>query len=520
MKRLLTALLVLLSAAGIFAQAPQKMSYQAVVRDNQDHLVTNHAIGIQITILQGLPTGTVVYTENQAPTTNANGLISIEIGGGAGFSSIDWSAGPYFLKSETDPAGGTNYTISGTTQLLSVPYAIYSKTAQTADYNDLSNLPTLFNGTWTDLTGKPTTLAGFGIIDAMNISHDAYGITSTDITNWNTAYGWGNHALEGYAPGIRTLTINGTAYDLTTNRSWNVGTVTSIGMSLPGIFSVSGSPVTGSGTLSAALVSQSANHVFASPSGSAGTPLFRTLDATDIPNLDWSKITSGKPATLTGYGITDGVNTTGNQTIAGNKTFTGTTIVPTPVNATDAATKAYVDDNAPTTYSVGDFAQGGIVFWVDETRQHGLICAKQDQSTGVKWCPGTFGNSQSKGDGPFAGETNTSIIIAAHVAIGDDGSTYAARICNELKITENGKTYGDWYLPSKEELNLMYQNKSAIDATALANSGSEFANGIYWSSTEYDLSSVWSQDLNDGMQHSVAFLKDDNSLRVRAIRAF
>ena len=66
----------------------------------------------------------------------------------------------------------------------------------------------------------------------------------------------------------------------------------------------------------------------------------------------------------------------------------------------------------------------------------------------------------------------------------------------------------------------MYQNKSAIDATALANSGSEFANGIYWSSTEYDLSSVWSQDLNDGMQHSVAFLKDDNSLRVRAIRAF
>jgi uncharacterized protein (TIGR02145 family) len=135
---------------------------------------------MQISILQGSGSGTVVYSETQTPATNGNGLVSIEIGGGAGFSNINWAAGPYFIKTETDPAGGTNYTITGTVQLLSVPYALHAKTAA--------------------------------------------GYSETD-------------------------------------------------------------------------------------------PLFETL----------------------------GVKTTGNQTIAGNKTFTGTTTVPTPVNATDAATKAYVD---------------------------------------------------------------------------------------------------------------------------------------------------------------------------------
>ena len=169
------------------------------------------------------------------------------------------------------------------------------------------------------------------------------------------------------------------------------------------------------------------------------------------------------------------------------------------------------------TYSVGDFAHGGIVFWVDETRQHGLVCAKLDQSTGVRWHAGTFGNTQAKGDGPYAGKANTSIIIAAQVAIGDDGSTYAARICNELQITEGGKTYGDWYLPSKEELNLMYQNKSTIDATANSNSGSGFASAYYWSSTEYNNNNAWKQNFDNGNQNNN---NKNNTNRVRAVRDF
>ncbi len=174
-----------------------------------------------------------------------------------------------------------------------------------------------------------------------------------------------------------------------------------------------------------------------------------------------------------------------------------------------------------TTYSVGDFAQGGIVFWVDETGEHGLVCAKVDQDggSGVRWYAGTNGSTQAKGDGPYAGKANTAIIIAAQVAIGDDGSTYAARICNELQITENGKTYGDWYLPSKQELNLMYQNKTTIDATATANGGSAFVNAYYWSSTERsdNYAYAWIKSFVNGVY---LYGNKSTAFRVRAVRAF
>ena len=113
-----------------FAQAPQKMSYQAVIRDGSNALVQSQSVGMQVSILQGSASGTAVYVETHSAATNTNGLVSIEIGGGTvtvgNFAGIDWANGPYFIKTETDPAGGTNYTITGTTQLLSVPYAMYA----------------------------------------------------------------------------------------------------------------------------------------------------------------------------------------------------------------------------------------------------------------------------------------------------------------------------------------------------------------------------------------------------------
>lgn len=102
------------------------------------------------------------------------------------------------------------------------------------------------------------------------------------------------------------------AADWVAFNSKGAGTVTSVGLSLPSLFTVSGTPVTSSGTLTASLASQSANTVFAGPSTAAGTPTFRSLVASDIPNLDWSKITSGKPTSLTGYGITDAFAQGGN----------------------------------------------------------------------------------------------------------------------------------------------------------------------------------------------------------------
>jgi uncharacterized protein (TIGR02145 family) len=133
-KHLLNLLSFLLVGNLIFAQAPNKMSYQAIVRNSNNVVVTNHAVGMRISILQGSATGSSVYTETQIPTTNDNGLIAIEIGAGTlvsgNFSNIDWANGPYFVKTETDPNGGTNYSINGTSQLLSVPYAFYAKKAE------------------------------------------------------------------------------------------------------------------------------------------------------------------------------------------------------------------------------------------------------------------------------------------------------------------------------------------------------------------------------------------------------
>ena len=127
---LYTAVGALLLTLSSFAQAPEKMSYQAVIRGANNALVTNQQVGMQISILQG---STAVYEETQTPTSNTNGLVSLEIGTGTvisgSFAAIDWSADTYFIKTETDPTGGTNYTITGTSQLLSVPFALYATTS-------------------------------------------------------------------------------------------------------------------------------------------------------------------------------------------------------------------------------------------------------------------------------------------------------------------------------------------------------------------------------------------------------
>jgi len=130
MKKQIIFLISVLLTVNLFSQAPQKMSYQAVIRNANNVLVNSSNIGMRISILQGSATGTPVYVETQTPTTNAFGLVSLEIGTGTiitgTFSSINWANGPYFIKTETDPTGGINYTIVGTSEFLSVPYALYS----------------------------------------------------------------------------------------------------------------------------------------------------------------------------------------------------------------------------------------------------------------------------------------------------------------------------------------------------------------------------------------------------------
>lgn len=112
------------------AQVPNKMSYQSLVRNSSGMPVANSNVGVRISILQGSATGSVSYAETHTVVSDANGIISLEIGAGTAitstFSSINWATGPYFIKSETDPLGGSNYSIAGVSQLLSVPYALYA----------------------------------------------------------------------------------------------------------------------------------------------------------------------------------------------------------------------------------------------------------------------------------------------------------------------------------------------------------------------------------------------------------
>ena len=136
MKNLLTLILINSIAFIAQAQAPQKFSYQSVIRNAGNQLVANQNVGIKISILQGNATGSAVYAETHSPLTNANGLASLEIGGGTvlsgNFATINWANGPFFVKTETDLNGGSNYTITNTSQLLSVPYALYANTTSSS----------------------------------------------------------------------------------------------------------------------------------------------------------------------------------------------------------------------------------------------------------------------------------------------------------------------------------------------------------------------------------------------------
>jgi len=139
MKRIhLTFIFLLLSfifLSKALAQVPQSFNYQAVVRDNAGTLVQNQNVSLQISILAGAADGTLVFRENHFPATSEFGLVTLEIGSGTlvtgDFTSIDWGSNTYFLQVALDASGGTSFAPMGTTQILSVPYAIYSKTAET-----------------------------------------------------------------------------------------------------------------------------------------------------------------------------------------------------------------------------------------------------------------------------------------------------------------------------------------------------------------------------------------------------
>lgn len=155
---ILSIIAVLFISTAAMAQSPEGFSYQAVVRDGNNNIIASQSVGMQMTILQGSASGTSVYQETFTKSTNANGLVNLQLGTGTvvsgNFANIDWGNGPYFVRTAIDVAGGTSYATMGTSQLMSVPYALYAKKAGNAfsgDYNDLTNKPTIDGSTTNEL---------------------------------------------------------------------------------------------------------------------------------------------------------------------------------------------------------------------------------------------------------------------------------------------------------------------------------------------------------------------------------
>lgn len=192
------------------------------------------------------------------------------------------------------------------------------------------------------------------------------------------------------------------------------------------------------------------------------------------------------------------------------------------------------------TYKIGDFTQGGIIFWLDDSGQHGLVCAKEDQALRVQWdmelefvgqvmsMPERNTKSVAIADGIYAGKDNTKTIINF---VNDTTKNFAALTCDKLVLEEDSILYNDWYLPAREELILMYVNRKIIDKIALTNGGNTFDKKSYWSSTDVNCTikphlyndkvhAAWQHNFNRGGKSFQISARKYMPLAVRAIRAF
>lgn len=161
------------------------------------------------------------------------------------------------------------------------------------------------------------------------------------------------------------------------------------------------------------------------------------------------------------------------------------------------------------TLAIGDFHEGGVIFYLDSTGKHGYVCAPPEQSYGCEWgcLPIIVPNVNGVEIGTGAQNTESIVSTCSSLDI-------AAGICDTLTLND----YEDWFLPSKDELNLIYENQDLINPTALANNGELLQRVNYWSSSHATNNSVWVQYLGSGgSQYSNP---EGNRNHVRAIRSF
>lgn len=191
-------------------------------------------------------------------------------------------------------------------------------------------------------------------------------------------------------------------------------------------------------------------------------------------------------------------------------------------------------------YKIGDLTQGGIVFWLDESGSHGLVCSLSNLGSNIPWDtevdfkggaefpPERDTKSVAIGDGIYAGKKNTEAILKF---VNNRDKIFAALLCDDLIVTLDSLVYDDWYLPSREELNIMYLNRDIINDVANKNGGQPFERKSYWSSTDVDCSEkphcyidkvhlAWGHNFALGGKSKQTASKKYMPYSVRAIRSF
>ncbi len=381
MKKLYTLLIAILITLSANAQAPEQMSYQAVIRDASNALVTSQAIGMQISVLIGSTTGASVYTETQTANTNTNGLVSLEIGTGTtgdDFSTIDWAKDTYFIKIETDPTGGSNYTVTGTSQLLSVPYALYAKTAE--NISGLEKITENGNAGWrlvgknpdnygdigidavdlsTSIDASATNGASGNISTAMGLSTTASGVVSTAMGRSTVASGFGSTAMGGsttasgsFSTAMGNATTasgdNSTAMGLQTSASGDISTSMGAGTTASGDNSTAmGRSTTASGSFSTAMGLQT------SASGDFSTAMGHSTTASGDFSTAIGKFNIGGGSPTSTF-VTDPLFEVGNGTSDTNRSNAFTILKNGTITAPEFDISEMTDDKALITKEYAD----------------------------------------------------------------------------------------------------------------------------------------------------------------------
>jgi uncharacterized protein (TIGR02145 family) len=372
MKKFYFTSLVLLLGMTFFsfvanAQAPQSMSYQTVIRNSSNVLLTNTLVGIKISVLQGSASGTAVYAETQTTTTNANGLASMMIGAGTTvtgiFAGINWANGPYFIKIETDPVGGNNYSITDTQQCQSVPYGLYGENGKKPGTNvgqmnywngttwvpivpAINNDATLYMinsvPTWAALPGAPTmgtaTAGGGQATITYTAPANNGGAAITSYTATSTPGGFtGTVSQAGSGTITVTGLMQGTTYNFTVTATNAAGTsVASAVSNSVTTYTIPNAPIVGTATAGAG----QATITYTAPA-SNGLGAIISYTATSSPGGLTGSVFQAGSGNIIVSGLTNGTSYTFTVT-ANNEAGTSIASAPsnsvTPISVPDAPT--------------------------------------------------------------------------------------------------------------------------------------------------------------------------------------